>query len=165
MRWKTGERARGATVAEIEAAYVAGFAAFGRAAAAISGDAESGRDAVQDAFATALERRGDFRGEGSLEAWLWRIVVNSARQQRRRRPDAARAIAENGTPHDPADAVTRAMLARLPERQRLVVFLRYYADLDQARIADALGIRRGTVAATLHAAHASLRRSLEEVSS
>ena len=57
----------------------------------------------------------------------------------------------------------RQVLAELPERQRLVVFLRYFADLEHARIAEALGIRPGTVAATLNAAHAALRRRLEEV--
>jgi DNA-directed RNA polymerase specialized sigma24 family protein len=45
------------------------------------------------------------------------------------------------------------------------VFLRYFADLDQAAIAKALGVRPGTVAATLHAARESLRESLEEVES
>ena len=45
------------------------------------------------------------------------------------------------------------MLARLPERQRTAVFLRYYADLDYAAIGEALGITTGTVAATLNAAH------------
>jgi RNA polymerase sigma factor (sigma-70 family) len=56
----------------------------------------------------------------------------------------------------------RAAAAALPERQRLVLFLRYYADLDYAAIAAALGITEGTVGATLNAAHAVLRRSLEE---
>ena len=54
-------------------------------------------------------------------------------------------------------------LARLPERQRTAIFLRYYADLDYAAIGEALGIRHGTVAATLNAAHAALRSHLEEV--
>jgi RNA polymerase sigma factor (sigma-70 family) len=51
----------------------------------------------------------------------------------------------------------------LPERQRLVVFLRYWADLDYRSIAAALEIEVGTVSATLNAAHATLRRSLQEV--
>jgi RNA polymerase sigma factor (sigma-70 family) len=54
-------------------------------------------------------------------------------------------------------------LARLPERQRTAVFLRYYADLDYSAIGQALGISIGTVAATLNAAHAALRGQLEEV--
>ena len=56
----------------------------------------------------------------------------------------------------------REHLARLPERQRLALFLRYYADLDYASIADVLGIRRGTVSATLNQAHAALRPLLSE---
>jgi DNA-directed RNA polymerase specialized sigma24 family protein len=56
-------------------------------------------------------------------------------------------------------------LAERPERQRLAVFLRYFADLDHAAIAEALEMRPGTVAATPHAAHATLRRRLEEVRS
>jgi RNA polymerase sigma factor (sigma-70 family) len=51
----------------------------------------------------------------------------------------------------------------LPERQRLALFLRYYADLDYAAIAAALGISPGTVGALLHTARTSLRRTLEEV--
>lgn len=61
-----------------------------------------------------------------------------------------------------ADELRAAILA-LPERQRTAVFLRYYADLSYAQIADVLGVKPGTVAASLHAAHRSLRRDLEEV--
>lgn len=57
----------------------------------------------------------------------------------------------------------RALVAKLPERQRLAVFLRYYADLDYAAIGTALGIRTGTVSATLAAGIRSLRRMAEEV--
>jgi RNA polymerase sigma factor (sigma-70 family) len=58
----------------------------------------------------------------------------------------------------------RALVNSLPERQRFVLFLRYYADLDYAGIGTALGISSGTVAASLHAAHQSLRRALKEAS-
>jgi RNA polymerase sigma-70 factor (ECF subfamily) len=57
----------------------------------------------------------------------------------------------------------REAVAALPERQRLALFLRHYADLNYDQIAAVLGVRRGTVAATLHAAHASLRMSVQEV--
>ena len=43
------------------------------------------------------------------------------------------------------------------------LFLRYYADLDYAGIAEALGISRGTVSATLHAAHSNMQTQLTEV--
>jgi hypothetical protein len=59
--------------------------------------------------------------------------------------DYGEAASANGHPEQDADL--RTALARLPERQRLAVFLRYYADLDYAAIGEALGIRTGTVAA------------------
>jgi len=44
-----------------------------------------------------------------------------------------------------------------------VLFLRHYADLDYESIAEVVGVERGTVAATLHAAHAKVREALKEV--
>jgi len=67
--------------------------------------------------------------------------------------------------HDPPPEHARdfgMLLASLPDRQRLVLFLRYYADLDYRGIAAALNIEVGTVAATLHKGHAAIRRSFEE---
>ena len=54
----------------------------------------------------------------------------------------------------------RDHVSELPERQRLVLFLRYYADLDYRAIASAVGISVGTVGSTLNAAHAALRDAL-----
>ena len=71
------------------------------------------------------------------------------RRQRRQRcapPPAARHLARAGP--------------RRHERQREVLFLRYYADLDYATIAAALGISAGTVGATLSTARGVLRRAL-----
>jgi RNA polymerase sigma-70 factor (ECF subfamily) len=122
-------------------------------------------DAVQDGFAAAVRKRASFRGDGPLEAWLWRIVVNAVRdRQRRTRPVAAHPpediTYDNGHAVELRDRL-RAAISMLPERQRLVLYLRYYADLSYAEIADALDISSGTVGATLNAAHASLRRQLE----
>jgi RNA polymerase sigma factor (sigma-70 family) len=72
------------------------------------------------------------------------------------RDEAVLAANEDGAP------TVREHVAGLPERQRLVLFLRYYADLDYAAIARVLGIRRGTVSATLSQAHAALRPLLAE---
>jgi RNA polymerase sigma factor (sigma-70 family) len=149
--------------AEIEALYRTRLADFRRVAAAIVGDVERGSDAVQDAFASALRKRKSFRGEAPVEAWLWRLVVNQARDERRavRRAPVPVLLSANGsTTHE--DARLAAAIAALPERQRLAVFLRYYADLDYASIAEALGVKGGTVAAALNAAHDNLRKALEE---
>jgi RNA polymerase sigma factor (sigma-70 family) len=155
--------------AEIEDVYRRRYGTFLRVAVAILRDEQLGEEAVNDAFVRALRHRGGFRERGSLEAWLWRIVVNEARRRRstENRADLAflptletSAAAANG--HRERGAV-EAIVAALPERQRLALFLRYYADLDYEAIATALGVKPGTVAATLHAAHAALRRQLLEV--
>jgi RNA polymerase sigma factor (sigma-70 family) len=153
---------RGAKLDELEALYRSRFDVFVRVAASVTGDSERARDAVQEAFATAVRKRRSFRGEGPLEAWLWRIVLNAARSDVRRIAPVAydEPPAANGRPED--DVELRVALARLPERQRTAVFLRYYADLDYAAIGEALGIETGTVAATLNAAHTALRTRLEE---
>jgi RNA polymerase sigma-70 factor (ECF subfamily) len=157
-------RRRGASLEELEALYRNRFDVFARVAASVTGNPERARDAVQEAFATAVRKRRSFRGEGPLEAWVWRIVLNAARSDVRRDvPEAyfdEQAAANGRLEHQ---AELRAALAVLPERQRTAVFLRYYADLDYAAIAEALGITTGTVAATLNAAHAALRTRLEEV--
>jgi RNA polymerase sigma-70 factor (ECF subfamily) len=155
---------RGASLDELEALYRSRFEIFVRVAASVTGDSDRARDAVQDAFATAVHKRRSFRSEGPLEAWVWRIVLNAARSDVRRSVPAVdydEPAASNGRPDE--DAELRVALARLPERQRLAVFLRYYADLDYVAIGEALGISTGSVSATLNAAHASLRNRLEEV--
>lgn len=156
-------RRRGASLDELEALYRSRVEVFARVAASVTGDTERARDAVQDGFATAVRERRSFRGEGPLEAWVWRIVLNAARLQVRRRIQAVeydQAPSANGQPE--ADAALRVALARLPERQRTAVFLRYYADLDYVAIGEALGISTGTVSSTLNSAHATLRSRLEE---
>jgi RNA polymerase sigma-70 factor (ECF subfamily) len=155
--------------AEVEDLYRRRYGKFLRVAVAILCDEHLAEEAVNDAFVRALRHRRDFGGRGSLEAWLWRIVVNEARRRRSaesRTIPMQRALLESAPPaangHRESGALA-AVVAALPERQRLTLFLRYYADLDYEAIADALGVKPGTVAATLHAAHAALRRQLLEV--
>jgi RNA polymerase sigma-70 factor, ECF subfamily len=59
------------------------------------------------------------------------------------------------------DADVRSAVQALPPRRRLVVFLRYFADLSYAEIAEVMGVAEGTVAAALAQAKAELGRSLE----
>jgi RNA polymerase sigma factor (sigma-70 family) len=156
----------GVSADEIERVYRTRHRTFVAVAAAVIGDAAEAIDVVQEAFATALRKRRRYRPTGSLEAWIWQIVLNKARDRRRKsRRNAFVATAESPVSMNgyEADAAVRTMLARLPERQREAVFLRYYADLDYAAIADLLGISAGTVGATLNAAHTSLRQSIERV--
>jgi RNA polymerase sigma-70 factor (ECF subfamily) len=147
---------------ELEQLYRTRFADYLRVARAITRDDARAHDVVQEAFARALRGRASFRGEAPLEAWVWGILVNVARASTRVVPLAPAAPEPRDDEH--TDSSFRSFVAGLPERQRLVVFLRYWADLDYRGIAHALGIEVGTVSATLNAAHAALRRALEEVS-
>jgi RNA polymerase sigma factor (sigma-70 family) len=155
-----------ATAAAIEAIYRDRFHEFVRVAEAICRDTDTARDAVQDGFAGALRSRQGFRGESGVETWLWSCVVNAARNARRRATglDVRDELAELRPPGEPpaGRADLPEAIAALPERQRLVLFLRYYGDLDYAAIAETLGIGLGTVGATLNHAHAALRQRLEE---
>ena len=139
----------------IEELYRRRYLGFRNALASVTGDRESARDAVQEGFARALARRSQFRGDGPLAAWVWRIALRAALESR-------------GTPEFPLDQVEAelssperdpqlaAALATLAPRRRLIVFLRYHADLSYAEIADACGVSEGTVAATLAQAHRAL---------
>jgi RNA polymerase sigma-70 factor, ECF subfamily len=162
-----GRGQEGASLDELREVYERRLAEFRRVAAAIVGDREVASDVVQDAFVRAVRRRDSFARRGSLDAWLWRIVVNTARDGRATGSDSSYGPGEriDGT-DDSSDghrAAVRAAVQELPERQRLVLFLRHYADLDYGSIAVALSISDGTVAATLHAAHSRLRELLSEV--
>jgi RNA polymerase sigma-70 factor, ECF subfamily len=139
---------------------------FRRVAAAIVGDAEAAEDVVQEAFASAVAKRGSFRGSGAASAWIWRIVVNAALSRRRRGrverrlTEWLRAGSNHAEDRRSAEGPFRELVARLPERQRTALFLRYYADLDYAAIAEALSISPGTVGKLLHDARASLRAAI-----
>jgi RNA polymerase sigma-70 factor, ECF subfamily len=158
--------------AEIEALYRRRYGKFLRVAVATLRDEQLAEEAVQEGFVRALRHQRRFDARGSLEGWLWRIVVNEARRRRsieQRGPLSHLQVLES-SPLTPSDSnghrdsgALEAIIVTLPERQRIALFLRYYADLDYQTIATVLGVESGTVAATLHAAHAALRRQLLEV--
>jgi RNA polymerase sigma-70 factor (ECF subfamily) len=159
----------GVELSEIEALYRRGQPQYFRVAVGLlNGDRDRAHDAVQESFARAIRARDGFRGEGTVDAWVWRTLTNVCLREGRRRPRPHIGDAEQVV-GDAADAAVlaewddlRDAVARLPERQRLMLFLRHYADLDYERIAEIAGVERGTVAATLSVAHAALRREMTE---
>lgn len=157
-------RVSAASVKELEQLYRSGFHRYLRVAEAIAENPESGLDAVQEGFARALRHRSDFRGEAQVSTWVWACVVNAAKAARpQREPSIGEEAPEAGVEESKPSSSMRSMIAALPERQRLALFLRYYADLDYRSIAEVLGVEIGTVGATLNKAHTALRRQLEEV--
>lgn len=152
-----------ARLAAIEQLYRDKFGAFTSVATGIIGDADDAFDAVQDAFASAVRQRAQYRGEAPLEAWLWRIVLNSARDRARRTRKSTRVLGNAQPSVNGAEPQSvPPWLFDLTDRQRTVVFLRYFADLDYGTIAGLLGISEGTVAATLSKARKALRPRVEE---
>ena len=146
----------------LEQLYRDRYRTFRDVLAGIVGSHDLAREVVQEAFARALRERRRFRGEGSLEAWVWKIAVNVAIKERRRRVREREFEAEPVTDARPsADPAVRNAVLALPPKRRLVIFLRYFADLSYAEVAEIVGISEGTVAATLSQAHQDLAGRLE----
>jgi RNA polymerase sigma factor (sigma-70 family) len=149
--------------AAIERLYRERYVRFRNGVATLTGSHESARDAVQEGFARALRARGQFRGDGSLEGWVWRIVLRvaleSARGEGRLLPlaevDAVFVEPER-------DEALAAAIRALPPRRRLIVFLRFFADLSYETIAEVCEIDMGTVSATLAQARRALAETLNE---
>jgi Sigma-70 region 2 len=74
-------RVRKGSLAELEALYRERYPVFLRVARATVRDDSAAADAVHDAFVQAVRNRRSFRGDGTLEAWVWRMVVNAARER------------------------------------------------------------------------------------
>lgn len=138
-------------------------------------------ETVQDAFVAMHARWSQLRNHDLALAYLRRCVVNSSRSVLRHRgvedrylSAETRARTAYGTTTEPS-AETRALehatgdrlvaaLGRLPRRQREVLTLRYYLDLSEAQIADALSISPGSVKAHAHRGLAALRADVEGTS-
>src|SRR5579884_2474064 len=118
-------------VAAIEDLYRRQNRRFLRVATAIAGSREAAADAVQEGFARALRERHTLRREDALAAWVWRMVLNAALDQARRRSREVPGEAPEPAVLEPADLrELRRAIAALPERQRHTLFLRHYADLS-----------------------------------
>jgi RNA polymerase sigma-70 factor (ECF subfamily) len=145
---------------ELEELYRRRHGAFQVMLASVTGSVDSARDVVQEAFAQALRAQSGFRGDGSLEAWVWRIAFRVAIGSRGSRELSTDEVPEVMFIDASSDPTLAAAVRELPAQRRLVVFLRYFADLSYAEIGATLGIAEGTVAATLSQAHAQLGAAL-----
>ncbi len=154
------------------ALYAAHRLGLTRLALLLVDDLASAEDVVQDAFAGFLRRSGRLDDPDRALGYLRTAVVNNARSALRRRRTARAYVPPREVPvEDPAG---RAVLAEehrevvaalrlLPERQREVLVLRYWSDLSEAQIADAMGVSRGTVKSTASRALAALEKQMEGV--
>ncbi len=135
---------------------------------------DAAADVTQDAFMRAWTDLGSLRDADRFDAWLRRILVNRCRDVVRARRgvrvlslDGAALSASGPSTPDPSAAIVRsadlqAALAGLGVDQRLLLALRYLADLPVRDVAEALEIPEGTVKSRLHAALAALRATMGE---
>ncbi len=150
----------------------------GRTAYAILGDQAEAQDAAQEAFVKAYLALSRFRPGAPFRPWLLRIVANEALNRARSarrllgvglRPDRE-PEARDPEPTPEAAAVAReqqhelvAAVNRLRPDDRLLIAYRYWLELPEAEMAQALGCARGTVKSRLSRALGRLRLSLAAV--
>jgi RNA polymerase sigma factor (sigma-70 family) len=145
---------------ELEDLYRRRHGAFQMMLASVTGSVESARDVVQEAFAQALRDQAAFRGDGSLEGWVWRIALRVAVRSKGTHELAMDGLPDVGFVDESRDPTLAAAVQGLSPQRRMAIFLRYFADLSYAQIGEALGIAEGTVAATLAQAHQQLAAEL-----
>ena len=147
-----------------------------RTAYVITGTASDAEDVAQDAFVKAYYALDRFHAGAPFRPWLLRIVANEAINRRKaagRRPTVGLSVVEDRASGDTALSPEASALARerrelvldalrrMREEDRLVIAYRYFFDLSEIEMADALGVARGTVKSRLSRAIARLRAVME----
>lgn len=142
------------------------FVGVARAAALVARDPGVGQEVAQEAFARLLERWDQMEGSEHARRFAYRVAINLARSHVRKHIrvtlaglDPARRPIEPSTRADDWLEI-RAALGALSARQRAVVVLVDYADLDAAEAGRILGISAGTVRAHLMRGRRALRERL-----
>ena len=138
-----------------------------------SGQPATAMDITQDTFVKLFSRIGEFRGESSFESWLYRVVVNSCMDHRRKFARLvplldtmvcrARGDITDQLVRDQLNGRVRKAISELAPELRIAVVLRYTEGLSYEEIAEATGCPAGTVASRLNRAHRDLARKLGRV--
>ena len=139
-----------------------------RAVALFSGTTDGAEDAVQEAFARALEQSRKGRHIDSVEAWVVTTAFNHVRSRfrraaRRREPGDGTGAFQSRRDLEPFDSELldlRAAVRLLPTRQRQTVVMYYYLDQPISSISGALGIGESAVKNALHKARGALLSAL-----
>ena len=141
-----------------------------RLAVVMLGDRAAAEDVVQEAFCGLYRRWHSLSDSGKALSYVRSSVINGCRTvlRRRRRQSAGVAGEPPGESAESAALISEehrqvlTAIRRLPARQREVLVLRFYLDLDEAEIAASMRISRGTVKSTTSRALAALGRLLGE---
>jgi RNA polymerase sigma-70 factor (ECF subfamily) len=142
----------------------------------LTGCAEDALDLLQEAFLRAYEKLDRFHGESSFYTWIYRIAVNLALSDRRKRrhessaalpgdPSGDRALDDPSVPLERAERderIQEALDALAPDH-RAVVVMKEYDGLRYEEIGAMLGVPVGTVRSRLHRARCELRERLRSL--
>jgi len=124
------------------------------------------RDCADEAFSRACAKWERVSTMTNPTGWTYRVAVNVLRRRLRRHRLEATLLQSRSSHRDvdappvPDDELWDAV-RELPERQRVAIALRYVADLTEAEVAHAMGVRPGTVAATLSKARTQLSKQVQ----
>jgi RNA polymerase sigma-70 factor, ECF subfamily len=140
-----------------------------------SGDEALAMDIAQETFLKLFSCMSEFRGDSSFGTWVYRLVVNSCLDHKRRSwrliPIADEVMAVLRVPGDALHSLlhsemrgrVQGAVEKLPADQRIAVVLRYTEELSYEEIAEVLGCSVGTVASRLNRAHKALGRRLSHL--
>jgi RNA polymerase sigma-70 factor (ECF subfamily) len=133
-------------------------------------DTDDAKDAAQEAFIRAYRSMKTFKGDRPFRPWILRIATNQALTlaKRRRRWESS-GLAPERAEGGGADAMVvdgeraealMAALQRLREKDRVIVYLRYFLELSERELAEHLGCAQGTVKSRLHRSLSRLRETI-----
>jgi len=148
-----------------------------------TGDEAAARDIAQQVFLKLFTTIGQFRHDSSFSTWLYRLVVNTCLDERRRRgrfisfdffgrgDEEEEAIAMDGKLAEQSvqeerysqlelSATVKAAVKELKPKLRIAILLKYFEGLSYEEMARVLGCSPGTVASRLNRGHKELARKL-----
>lgn len=140
------------------------------------GHAEDAKDVVQEAFLSAYQALGRFKGDSRFFTWLYRIAINHAVDQQRKQKSLQRlerqleTAGEGATPEDALERQEeneklRQALEYLSTEHRMVLVLKDIDDLKYEEMAEVLDVPIGTIRSRLHRARLELRQVWERMES
>lgn len=164
----TSEPYRAGDKADFDRLYQASYPRLHRTLVTILRDPTAAEDCTQEGCLKAFSAWGSWKGDAPAEAWLHRIVLNTAFSHRRRERlrEVGELVRRLGRPRevDPAEEASSpelvAALRALPPRQAAAIVLRHVHGYSNREIGVALGVPERTVASRLMAARANLKAAL-----
>ena len=131
-------------------------------------------DVTQQVFVKLMTRINQFRGQSEFTTWLYRLVVNTCRDEQRKTrrfvpladvsmpPVSSQSPRADYTRKELSERV-QAAVSQLKPKLRWPILLRYVEDLSYEEIAGVLGCSKGTVASRLNRGHKALARKLHHL--